>query len=93
MPCFSRKKAEKAAFFFVFSRLAIVKVNATVKRGHVAFSLTKRGVAFSLTNGKHELFVGVEGIFKANWATPSSWRGVAFSLTNIYFQGSRRCHI
>ena len=50
--------------------MTIVKVNATVKRGHVAFSLTKRGVAFSLTNGRHGLFVGVEDIFKANWATP-----------------------
>ena len=40
----------------------IVKVNATVKRGGVAFSLTKRGGAFSLTNEKHGLFAGIEGI-------------------------------
>ena len=44
--------------------MTIVKVNATVKRGHVAFSFTKRGVAFSLTNGKHGVFVGVEGILR-----------------------------
>ena len=50
--------------------MTIVKVNATVKRGHVAFSFTKRGVAFSLTKGKYGLFVRVEAIFKANWAAP-----------------------
>ena len=71
----------------------IVKVNATVKRGRIAFSLTKRGGAFSLTNGKHGLFVGVEGIFKANWATPPAGGGVAFSLTNFLSSGGRRCHI
>ena len=50
--------------------MTIVKVNATVKIGGVAFSFTKRGVAFSLTNEKHGVFVGVEGIFKANWNAP-----------------------
>ena len=68
--------------------MTIVKVNATVKKDHVAFSFTKRGVAFSLTNGKHGVFVGVESIFKANWDAPSSWRGVAFSLTNFSAQYS-----
>ena len=43
--------------------MTIVKANATVKKGSVAISFTKRGVALSLTNGKHGLFVGVEGIF------------------------------
>ena len=50
--------------------LTIVKVNTTVKWGGIAFSLTKRGIAFSLTNGRHGLFVGVEDILKAFRTTP-----------------------
>ena len=44
----------------------IVKVNATLKSVSIAFSLTKPGDAFSFTNEKHGLFVGIEGIIKAS---------------------------
>ena len=64
--------------------MSIVKVNATVKMGGVAFSLTKTGGAFSLTNEKHGLFVDIEGIVKApRTAIPLRPEGDAFSLTNI----------
>ena len=70
----------------------IVEVNATVQRGHVAFSFTKRGVAFSLTSGKHGLFVGVEGIFKANWATPPAG-GVLRLVLQTLSSGGHGWHI
>ena len=66
--------------------MTIVKVNATVKIGGVAFSLTKRGVAFSLTNGKHGVFVGVEGIFKANWDAPPAGGALRLVLQTFYPQ-------
>ena len=81
-----------AAFSLKKCGLTIVKVNATVKRGHVAFSLTKRGVAFSLTNGKHGLFVGVEGIFKVNWATPPAG-GVLRLVLQTLSSGGHGWHI
>ena len=48
--------------------------------------LQKRGVAFSLTNGKHGLFVGFEGIFKANWATPPAGGVLRLVLQTFYPQ-------
>lgn len=72
--------------------MTIVKVKATVKRGRVAFSFTKRGVAFSLTNGKHGLFVGVEGIFKANWAPPPAG-GVLRLVLQTLSSGGHGWHI
>ena len=67
---------------------SIVKVNATLKRRSIAFSLKKPGGAFSPTNEKHGLFVGIGGIVKAPETAipPSGRRGDAFSLTNFYPQ-------
>ena len=59
------------------SLLTIVKVNATVKRRHIAFSLT---------NGRHGLFVGVEGIFKANWSAPPAGGALRLVLQTFYPQ-------
>ena len=39
-----------------------------------------------VTNGKHEVFVGVEDIFKANWAAPPAGEVLRLVLQTFYPQ-------
>ena len=76
-------------FFLIISNVVtIVKVNATVKRGHVAFSLTKRGVAFSLTREFPSWRRFVEK-GPGEWASPRG--GVRFGMTTP--KQERSCHV
>ena len=75
--------------------MTIVKVNATLKRVSVAFSLTKTGGAFSLTNEKHGLFVGIEDIVKAPGTAipPPAGGGMRLVLQTFTLKGGHRWHI